>query len=567
MRDGMRGLKIGRVWWGLGGALGVSAGVLAACQSLPPAEPGQAVELTDEAAARCEALVGRTIGGALVDRVDVVARGQKGGRELFGSTKAPVPFCRVHAAGSSGPGSQIRIQVLLPGDWNGKLVGVGGGGLSGGLSASTGGLMPELARGYAGVANDAGHTDEKNAAWAIGAPARVEDFGFRANHVAAVAGKAIAETFYAQPVVRSYFSGCSNGGRDAMMLAQRHPQDYDGIIAGAPAINWTGVMVAAQAYPQAMRSTPGAERLPSKLAMVREAVIRKCDRLDGVADNVLENPLACDFDPAELLCQPGQGASRCLTEGDVAVIRAIYRGLHTHDGTRIISGFPVSSEHGRAVLPLVGWAAWFLDGLKAGTRLSTEYFRGVVTGNLEWNPENFDLERDYALARARTGRELDALDTDLRPFIGRGGKLLMFHGWEDPALPAGDTVAYYEAVRSRLGDGADSKVRLFMAPGMAHCSLGHGPDRVDLLPVLDAWVSRGEAPTSVLATKRELGVLELLGRTGKTLRTRPLCPWPQTAHYRGSGSTDDADNFVCRAAGSASATGVGASAANQSGGR
>lgn len=525
-----------------------AASLLVACQSTPDtASNAGPATLSADDAARCQALVGQTLGGTRIERVDLVRRGQKGGRNLFGSSKAEVPFCKVHAVGSSAPGSSIRMEFFLPGSWNGKLMGVGGGGLSGGLSGSTGALMPELARGYAGVANDAGHTDEKKAAWALNAPARIEDFGFRANHAAAVAAKAVVAAYYGRPVEKSYFSACSNGGRDALMLAQRYPEDYDGIIAGAPALNWTGVMVAAQAYHQTYERTPGAERLPAKLGMVREAVMRKCDQLDGVVDDVLENPLACDFDPGELACAEGQSGDRCLTAGEIQVARTIYGGLHTASGERIIHGLPVSSEHGRAVIPIVGWAPWFLNGLEAGLKLSTDFFRGLVHQDLDWDPGTFDLEKDYALALARTGAALDAKNPDLRAFTERGGKLLIFHGWEDTALPAGDTLAYYEAARGAVGARADDSVRLFMAPGMAHCSLGHGPDTLNLTPVIDAWVTRSETPTSILAEKQEKGLLQLMGRPGRTLRTRPLCPWPQTARYRGTGSTDEAANFTCEA--------------------
>jgi feruloyl esterase len=509
--------------------------------------------LEPERSAACSALVGRSIGGAHVDRVDIVAAGQKGGRNLFGSSKAIVPFCRVHAIGSSGEGSSIKMEVLLPAAWNGKLIGVGGGGLSGGLSGATGALMRELARGYAGVANDAGHTDAKNASWGIGSPARIDDFGYRANHVAAIAGKAIAAAYYARPVERSYFSGCSNGGRDALMLAQRFPDDYDGIVAGAPAINWTGLMAAAQVNYRLYKTTPGAEKLPSKLAMVRAAVMAKCDRLDGVADDVLENPLACRFDPGELQCEPGKSSNSCLTPGEVAVVRAIYRGPRTQDGTVVLQGYPLGSEHGRAIIPIVGWGPWFLNGFKAGVGLSTDFYRGLVTQNLAWDPAAFDLERDYRLAKARVGGAVDALDPDLRPFAARGGKLVLFQGWEDAAIPAGSTLDYYAAVAERLGAASPDSVRLFMAPGMAHCSLGHGPDTFDVIPVIDAWVSSGQAPATILAEKREGQLGLLFGKPGKTVRTRPLCPWPATARYTGSGSTDEAKNFTCAAQGRSSA--------------
>ncbi|GGL35078.1 tannase/feruloyl esterase family alpha/beta hydrolase [Caulobacter rhizosphaerae] len=529
-----------------GAALALAAAVAAGHAAAPTQARPVAKALTLQEATACKALTGRTFGDTRVERVEIVSAGQKGGRNLFGSSRAIVPFCRVHAVGSSGPGSSIRIEVLLPATWNGKLLGVGGGGLSGGLSGSTGALMRELARGYAGVANDAGHTDAKKAAWGIGSSARIEDFGYRANHVAALAGKAIASAYYARPVERSYFSGCSNGGRDALMLAQRFPDDYDGIVAGAPAINWTGLMATAQVNYRLYKQTPGAEKLPAKLSLIRSAVIAKCDRLDGVADDVLENPLACRFDPAELQCKAGETSDKCLTPAEVQVARAIYRGPRTQDGVQVLQGFPLGSEHGKSIIPIVGWAPWFFNGPKAGVRLSDDFYSGLVTQNLDWDPRTFDLERDYRLAKTRVGAALDALDPDLRPFAARGGKLILFQGWEDPAIPAGSTLDYYAAARDRLGPASQGSVRLFMAPGMAHCSLGHGPDTFDIIPVIDAWVSANTAPDTILAAKHDGQLGLLFGKPGDIVRTRPLCPWPATAHYKGSGSTDDAANFTCR---------------------
>jgi feruloyl esterase len=498
-------------------------------------------------AARCAALAGARLGEMRIDSAQPAKVGTKLGKAL--SRKTAVPFCHVRGTGSSGPGSTIKIEIFLPARWNGKLFGVGGGGLSGGLSGSLPYVAEELARGYAGVANDAGHADGKDTSWAIGSPAAIEDFGFKANHTAALAAKAVVAAYYGRPAARSYFMGCSNGGRDALMLAQRFPGDYDGIVAGAPAANWTRLTSAFLANQKLIVETPGAEKFASKLKLIRNGAIRKCDGLDGVVDGVLENPLACQFDPAELQCKPGQGGSTCLTSGEVAVARGLYQGQKTKDGRPFYPGYPPGSEYGESIIPLLGWGNWNVKGPKAGFSLSREYYRGMVAKSLAWDPASFQLERDYAKAQALTGAAMDAIDPDLRPFADRGGKLLVFHGWEDSAIPAGATLDYYSAVRARLGGQADGTVRLFMAPGMGHCLFGHGPDVFDSVGAIDGWVSSGRPPESLLASMKSSKLAQALGLPTRTVRTRPLCAWPKTARYGGSGSTDSAENFRCVAPG------------------
>jgi feruloyl esterase len=526
----------------IGGVAG-AAGIILALQLTTPATALDQAGSGQVDAEGCAALKGKTVGGALINDSEVVVQGQSLIKTPFAEYKAPVSFCRIKATASSGPGSSIKLEVYLPPAWNGKLVGVGGGGLSGGLTSAALMFGPLMQKGYAGVATNAGHDDATDAAWAINAPIRIKDFGHNANHLGAVAAKATLDAYYGRPVTRAYFHGCSNGGRDAMILAQRYPADYDGIVAGAPAANYTGVMASFMRDGLMFQNTPGLQGLRAKLPVIRDAVIHKCDRLDGVADGVLEDPRACKFDPAELQCKPGQDAAQCLTQPEIGYVRAVYKGTYGKRGQQIYPGLPVSSEKGEG---LAGWGPWFMGAPEAGSGLAREFYRGLVKNDLKWDPQSFALDADHAQARAKVGADVDAVDPNLTPFVKRGGKLIIYQGWEDPAIPAGATLEYYAAVRKRMGGKADEGVRLFMAPGMAHCGQGPGPSVLDPIGDIDRWLSSGKAPEQILAKKPDNPMAAFLGQETKTLRSRPLCAFPMTAHYNGSGSTDEAANFTCR---------------------
>lgn len=528
-----------------GGVL-AATGLILATQLAVPASASQDAGPQTVDAARCTGLAGKTLGGALIQSGEPIASGVTLLKSPFGELKAPAAFCRVKATTSSGPGSLIKLEVYLPANWNGKLVGVGGGGLSGGLASAPLTLSLVLKKGYAGLATNAGHDDEPNAAWAIKAPAKIADFGHNANHLGLVAAKATLVAYYGQPAQRAYFHGCSNGGRDALILAQRYPKDYDGIVAGAPAADYTGVMAAFTRNGLLFKNTPGAQTLQSKLPLLRDAVIAKCDRLDGVADGVLEDPRACRFDPAELQCKSGQDTAKCLTEPEVGFARALYQGTRGRNGQLIYSGLPVSSE-ASGNTPGTGWASWFMGDAAGGTSLARDFYRGLIKQDVKWEATSFNLDRDYAESKAKVGADIDALNTDLTPFIKGGGKLLIYQGWEDPAIPAGATLKYYDAMRKRTGAKADESVRLFMAPGMQHCFAGPGPYALDQIGDIDRWVSSGNAPKQIMASRPESVLASFLGQDAKILRTRPLCAYPMTAHYNGTGSTDEAANFSCKA--------------------
>lgn len=539
----LRGARSGAL--ALGGAATV-AGFVLATQMIAPAAASQGASPTGDHAERCAALKGRTLGGAVVESGEQVAKGDTLLKTPFGDVKARAAFCKIKAKTSSGPGSTIKLEVYLPNDWNGKLVGVGGGGLAGGLATASLTLGSAVEQGYAGVATDAGHDEAPNAAWAINAPIRIKDFGFNANHLGAQAAKAAITTYYGQPAKKAYFHGCSNGGRDALMLAQRFPQDYDGIVAGAPAANYTGVMASFMRNQQLFTKTPAAQSLLPKLSLLHDAVLQKCDKLDGVADGVLEDPRACKFDPAELQCKPGQDSAKCLTPSEIGYARAVYQGTRGRNGKVIYPGLPVSSEYSASAVGPLGWGPWFMAAPYSGSNLAKDFYRGLVKQDVNWDPASFQLDADNAEAKARVGADVDALDPNLKPFIKRGGKLLIYQGWEDAAIPAAATLEYYGAVRHRLGRAADDSVRLFMAPGMNHCGQGPGPNVLDQIGDIDRWISTGKAPQQILAIRPSNGLAVFMGAKAQVVRSRPLCAYPMVSTYNGAGSTDEAANFSCK---------------------
>ncbi|HEX7035742.1 MAG TPA: tannase/feruloyl esterase family alpha/beta hydrolase [Pseudomonadales bacterium] len=538
----------------------VFAIVLAACGLSACESPPQALDLEDPApfdsaafvaaaAERCRALAGTELGLATLQDATRVERGEPligFFRRMFikwfiwpdmPKLEVPADFCRVTAKLRPEPGSEITAEVWLPEQWNGKLLAVGGGGFNGGLESAVLTLHAPLERGYAGLATDAGHETTESAKFAHDSPQQFVDYGYRANHVAAGFAKNLIAVYYGAPVRRAYFHGCSNGGRDALMEARRFPDDYEGIIAGAPAAGFSKLMTAFAWNQQAVLKAPN---LSAKLALIQEAVIRRCDALDGVDDRLLENPLDCPFDPAELECEAGD-APDCLNADEVGALRRIYGGPHLSDGTPIYPGMPVGGEALQN-----NWDPWIVGEQSTAGAMAVEFFRWMVHGDAQWDLSRFDIDRDYPLAQERTAPTLDSDDPYLTAFAGRGGRLLLYHGWNDAAIPGGAAVDYYENVRETLGPVTDDHVRLFMVPGMMHCAGGVGPTSFDALDALDRWVETGTAPDRLTATEYDPPRIFGLGSEGRVVRTRPLCPWPTAAHYDGAGSTDEAASFSCK---------------------
>ena len=438
-------------------------------------------------------------------------------------------FCRVTATLAPSSDSAIKVEVWLPAaGWNAKLLGVGNGGWTGSIAYAA--LIEGLQRGYATASTDTGHTGG-SATFALGHPEKVVDFGYRAAHEMTVFAKRLVAAYYGSAQRHAYWNGCSAGGRQGLKEAQRFPEDYDGIIAGAPAADWTGRATAALRVAKALRKDKDSFIQPAGYASLHRAVLAACDSRDGVADGVLENPRRCDFDPAALACGAEQ-TDACLTPAQVVAARTVYTAARNPATQREITSLYPGSE--------LGWTTW--GGAQAFST-AVDHFRYVVTGNAAWDAGSFDFDRDVVLAERVDADTINALNPDLGPYLRRGGKLLQYHGWSDPQISPGNSVQYYERVAQSQSTSDKSGVdklragyRLFMMPGMAHCSGGEGPDSFDKLGVLEQWVEKGIAPDSIVASKLKGGQVE---------RTRPLCPYPQVARYRGAGSTDDAANFAC----------------------
>ncbi len=450
-------------------------------------------------------------------------------------------FCR--AVGRTAPA--IHFEVWLPeAGWNGKFQGIGNGGMAGTLRYDR--LAGALARGYAAAATDTGHVTENtfDATWARGRPDLVADFGHRALHLTTVNAKAITAAYYGAPPAYSYYVGCSKGGQQGLMEAQRYPDDYDGIIAGNPAHDWTRFYAGAHLwYAQATLAEPESYIPAAKLPLLAGAVNAACDALDGIEDGVLDDPRQCRFDPAELTCTEGRDAATCLTPGQVDAVRAIWSGSRNRRGEPLYPGLVPGGEDAPG-----GWSRW-VTGDAPFTSLhwlaAEGFFRHMVFEDPDWDFRAFDYDEDLAFALEKVGRDLDAADPDLRPLRERGGKLIVYHGWSDADISPLGSIDYYEDVVSLIGGGADRETaladtqdffRLFMAPGMGHCRGGPGPDRFDALTALERWVELGEAPARIVASRVTDGAVD---------RTRPLCPYPEVARWNGSGSTDEAANFTC----------------------
>jgi feruloyl esterase len=480
------------------------------------------------AAPSCETLANLALPHATVTLAQAVGAGQltlpTGAVPTFPGFPAPnfgnLPaICRVAATLKPTSDSDIKVEVWMPASsWNGKLESVGNGAWAGSISYRD--LAIAVTAGYAAASTDTGHT-ETTAAFVVGHPEKLIDFAYRAVHEMTLASKAIAAAYYGKPPVRAYFNGCSTGGRQALAEAQRYPDDYDGIVAGAAA-NYPSHLQGAQVWTTEVTNQSDGYIPPAKYQLIHQAVLEACDALDGVKDRVLEDPRRCHFDPQTIACK-GPDAATCLTAAQVEVARKIYAG----PGASLFPGLERGSE--------LGWAT--LSGPKP-MALAAETYQYLVFKNPNWDYLKFDPARDIATADKVIGPTMNSTDPDLKPFFNHGGKLLMYHGWADPGIAPQNSVNYFTSVEDTMGGkskAADS-VRLFMVPGMGHCRGGDGTDDFDAIGTLATWVETNNAPDHIPAAHKTKGVVD---------KTRPLCPYPQTAHYKGSGSTDDAANFVC----------------------
>jgi len=453
-------------------------------------------------------------------------------------------FCRV--AGVVQPA--VRFEVWLPAAaaWNKKFQGVGNGGLAG--TIGYGALADGLTRNYATASTDTGHQVTKpDGIWALGHPEAIVDFAYRATHEMTVKGKAITGAFYGSAAELSYFVGCSKGGQQALMEAQRFPDDYDGIIAGDPANFWTHHYLGGHLWPALamLRDRSGAHYIsPAKLPALSAAVNAKCDAMDGVVDGVLNDPRRCNFDPSVLLCTGTETAS-CLTAPQIQALRDIYAG----PGKELYPGILPGGETGPG-----GWQAWItgtsIDQPGSHLGLGIPFFKYFIFDDPTWDFHTLNFTSDVTFTDNKRvngvpmAEVINAVDADLRPFRANGAKLIHYHGFSDSDIAPVNSINYFESVTKVMGDDDDAQglrktqqfYRLFMVPGMQHCRGGPGADRFDALTALERWVETGAAPERILASHVE---------NGATTFTRPLCPYPQQATYIGRGETSVAANFVC----------------------
>lgn len=464
-------------------------------------------------------------------------------------------FCRVFAILSPVPGSRIEMELWLPQKWNSKLLGIGSHGFGGNFEH--GDMAMGMLRGYAVATSDMGHSSRisetqagfnvGDARFAMGNPVAVEDFAWRSTHEMTVAAKALVLAFYGVPHKLAYFEGCSNGGRQAMREAQQFPADYDGIIAGSAAMNWTGSFAATLLYFKAGFLPSGGQLKPEKLQIAQAAAVAACDKLDGLADGLISDPSRCHWRASSIVCPPGSNSADCLTAEEAAAIDRMYEPL-------------IDSATGKQAYPGLepgGETMWRnMTGFNA---VSSNFYRYVVYEDAKWTPDaNVDvmdaLHRSQLAGSA--GLSIDSINPDLSAFRARGGKLIQYHGWTDPSFAGRFSPDYYAEVVDLQPDAdklaATQKFyRLFMSPAMAHCYGGYGPinfgalDHVaaptrtadnDVLEALDRWVEKKVAPKALVATE--------FTDTGAVKRQMPLCAYPQVAAYT-KGDPMSAQSYRC----------------------
>ena len=485
------------------------------------------VALTARAGARCEDIQSLKRDATTITLAETVAAGAFVPPERSpwstGQEYAQLPaFCRVAGSLHPTPDSQIGFELWMPvTGWNGKFLQAGNGGAAGSIVYPA--LVVPLSRGYAVVHTDTGHSGGGgDFSWAVGHPEKVTDFAYRAVHEVTLAGKAMTREYYGERPRLSYWLGCSTGGRQGYVEAQRYPDDYDGVAAGAPAANWIPTGLLAVLFQRELLSPDG---LPvSNLALLRRAAVAACDAAVGVVDGVISDPDRCRFDPKALLCSAA-GTDACLTAPEVAAAQRLYRGVV--DGRRrvVYPGTGPGSE--------IQWAAF----VNPDFRIGESAFRYLVYNDPEWSVSAFNVDRDLAAGIQRDAGAASAMDPNLRSFLNHGGKLLTYHGTTDGLIPYLNTRHYVLAVQHSVGSAAATGVRYYEVPGMDHCGGGAGAGDIDWLSALDTWVETGRAPEALPAHHP--------GEGESPSFSRPQCPFPQQARYRGHGDPRDAQSFAC----------------------
>jgi feruloyl esterase len=520
-----------------------SSGVAAAASLILAVVHGPAVAQPPPADS-CATLVRQQLPATTITTAEAISGGSftpPGSTNAIGSLP---PFCRVAGVIAPTPESQIRFELWLPlGNWNGKFSGVGNGGWAG--SIVYGPLADQLKRGYATASTNTGHEampGTNSAQFAFDKPQQLIDFAYRAHHETAMQAKALVQAFYGKPAERAYFLGCSSGGYEGLMSAQRFPADYDGIVAGMPANNWTRLMAGDFDATLAVLADPSSLLTPSALSVLHRGALAACDASDGVTDGVIGEPQRCRFDPSTLVCATNAAPGTCLSPAQAAAARRIYQGLmDPKTGAQLYPGLTPGSE-----------PYWPNRDPANPFPIPIAHYKWLVFAdpNWDWRTFAFTDPADYEAhvkAEAKLAPILNATSPDLRAFQKRGGKLIQYHGWIDQLIAPQNSIDYYESVLAFFAGTKDPRLavdevqrfyRLFMAPGMAHCAGGPGPNTFDMQAALEQWVEQGTAPERIIATRAINGVVD---------RSRPLCPYPQRAVYTGSGDTNDAASFVCKA--------------------
>jgi feruloyl esterase len=460
-------------------------------------------------------------------------------------------FCRVTGVMRPSSDSVIRFEVWLPEqNWNGRFIGAGNGGFGGSIGYDE--LANYLKRNFAVAGSDTGHQAQAtDASWAWRHPEKVKDFGFRAVHLTRVRAAEIIAAYYGRHDEKAYFDSCSDGGREALMEAQRFPDDYNGILAGAPANAWSTMLGSAVYVIQARQLDPRAYFSDLKLPAIQKASLDACDAVDGVKDGIINDPSKCHFDPEVLLCK-GEETLDCLTPPQVETLKSLYNGAAGPQGKIVFPGFTPGDE--------AGWHEWVIGQDPTGPsgfRYVENYFRYIVTGDPKWNALTADPAGSLRQSRETSAADLDSDNPDLSKFSARGGKLILYHGWDDQAISPWNTIHYYESIQKKMSPGnTASFLRLYMAPGVEHCVGGPGPSffgqfgletakgsKYGLFDSLVDWVEKGSPNEEVYATKYGMGENGAM----KVVMTRPLCAYPKVIKYSGSGDTNDAANFTCAA--------------------
>lgn len=502
-------------------------------------------------AADCAALKNLKLENTTLTHAEAVTSGTLAVSEQEAPMHGLPPFCRVAGIMRPSSDSEIRFEVWMPAqDWNGRLLGAGNGGFAGSIYFQQ--LEGYLRRGFAVTATDAGHeANGTDASWAYGHPEKVKDFGWRAIHLMTVRAKEIVAAYYGKPQQKAYFDACSDGGREALMEAQRFPEDYDGILAGAPANAWSTLLAAGVPNGQALIADPRSYIPDRKLAAIQKASLAACDELDGVRDGIINNPDICRFDPGVLLCK-GEDTSECLTQPQIEALKALYNGPKDGQGRNFFPGYSMGDE--------TGWRVWIAGEdpeTSLGARFVRNYFRYIASGDPKWNALTANVDATIRQSKEKGAPDLDSTNPDLSRFAARGGKLILYHGWDDAAISPGSTVGYFKEVQRTMGEEkVNSFARLYMAPGVEHCAQGPGPSafgqfgmetvkgpKYGLFDSLQNWVEKGSPVDDVVATKYEPGE----GGARKAVMTRPLCAYPKVVKYSGAGDTNEAANFTCAA--------------------